>query len=349
MADEKPHQPLIDTKTMKIDQIGIVVKDAHKTARMYSEIFGIGPWVFIDFAATDVVFQNDRIEDGTSLIRAAMANLGRVQIELLQPLYGEGTHATFLKERGEGIHHVSFGMVEDHDAAISALTRNGLRVEMSGVLGGEVRFTYMDTLKDLGTIFEFVKPPMGEPKSLKPWGTFQPSRQGVINIRGREIRQLGIVVEDAEKAAKNYWDLFGVGPWILVDFKTPFMSDGALHGVDMYDGIDFHVRAALADLGDMQIELLEPVKGPSTYMEYFKTVGQGIHHVSFGESEDHDEVVSVLRNHGVDIEMTGVLGGAIRFTYMATQEKLGTIFEVIKTDHEAVMTLVPYGTYPPQG
>jgi catechol 2,3-dioxygenase-like lactoylglutathione lyase family enzyme len=348
MGNLNQHKPVIDTKTKKIDQIGIVVRDAHKTARMYSEIFGIGPWVFIDFAATDVLFQNAGIEDGSSLIRAAMADLGGVQIELLQPLYGKGTHAAFLKERGEGIHHVSFGMVEDHDPAVSAMVRKGIRVEMSGVLGGEVRFTYMDTLNELGTIFELVKPPAGDLKSLKPWGTFQPPGPGLINFEGRKIRQIGIVVEDAEKAAKNYWDLFGVGPWILVDFKNPHLTGAALHGITLLDGIDFHVRAALADMGEMQIELLEPVSGPSTYMEFLKNVGQGIHHVSFGETDDHDEVVSVLQNHGMDIEMTGILGGAVRFTYMATQKKLGTIFEVIKTDHEAVMTLVPYGTYPLQ-
>ena len=344
----KENQPIVDTSNKKIDQIGIVVKDAHKTAQKYTEIFGIGPWSFIDFAATDVVFQNRKLGDGTSLIRAAMANLGRIQIELLQPLYGEGTHATFLKERGEGIHHVSFGMVDDHDDAVLALKKSGIPVEMEGILGGEVRFTYMDTIKDLGTIFEFVKPPAGE-LSMQPWGTYEPQGPGLINLESKEIRQLGIVVEDAEKAAKNYWDMFGVGPWFLVDFKPPHMSDGALHGINMFDGIDFHVRAALADLGDMQIELLEPVSGPSTYMEFFKNYGQGIHHVSFGETEDHNEVVSIMENHGIDIEMTGLLGGAIRFTYMATQKDLGTIFEAVKTDHDTEMTLVPYGTYPPSG
>lgn len=344
MSEE--NSPVVDTKNKKIDQIGIVVKDAHRTARKYSEVFGIGPWMFIDFAATDVSYQNRKIEDGSSVVRAAMANLGRVQIELLQPLYGDGTHAAFLKTRGEGIHHVSFGMVDDHDAAVAALNRAGIDTDMSGVLGGEVRFTYMDTTKDLGTIFEFVNPPAGEVPGLAPWGTATAPGPGLINLEGKEIRQLGIVVDDAEKAAKNYWELFGVGPWILVDFKPPHVSDAALHGVTMFDGIDFHVRAALADLGDMQIELLEPVSGPSTYMEFKTRVGQGIHHVSFGEAEDHNEVISIMENHGYEIEMTGVLGGAVRFTYMATQKDLGTIFEAVKTDPNAQMTLTPYGMYP---
>jgi len=298
MGAENQLGPVVDTKGKKIDQIGIVVKDAAKTAIRYSETFGIGPWVFIDFEATDLVFQNRPLEEGASVIRAAMANLGKIQIELLQPLQGPGTHASFLRERGEGIHHVSFGMVDDHDAVVSALKDNGTEIEMQGVLGGAVRFTYMDTRKDLGTLYEFVKPALpGGLDAIKPWGTYEPKGPGLINIEGKEIRQIGLVVEDAEKMAKNYWEIFGIGPWMLVDFKPPHISDGSLHEIAMFDGTDFHVRAALADFGDMQIELLEPVQGPSTYMEFLKTYGQGIHHVSFGESGDHDEVVSIMQNH----------------------------------------------------
>ncbi|MFO7964844.1 MAG: VOC family protein [Desulfobacterales bacterium] len=341
------HQPIVNTTGKKIDQIGIVVNDVHTSARKYSEIFGIGPWTVFDFAATEMVFRNKKIADKASVVRAALANLGNMQIELLQPIYGEGTHAAFLEQRGEGIHHVSFGMVDDHDTAVSSLENSGIPLEMSGVLGEAVRYTYMDTTEHLGTIFEFVAPPAGEIKGLSPWGTYTPRGPGLINIEGKEIKQIGIVVKDAENTAKNYWDVFGVGPWMLVDFKPPHLSGAALHGIDMVDGTDFHVRAALANLGDMQIELLEPVKGPSTYMEFFNQCGQGVHHVSFGETEDHREVISIMQNHGFDIEMTGILGGAVRFTYLATQKALGTIFEAVKTDPNAEMTLAPYGTYPP--
>jgi len=121
MVANNRHNPIVNTKDKKIDQIGIVVKDAAKTAIKYSEIFGIGPWIFLDFAASDMKFKKENIPEGSSVVRAALTNIGKIQIELLQPLYGSGTHASFLKERGEGIHHVSFGMVDDHDKAVSAL------------------------------------------------------------------------------------------------------------------------------------------------------------------------------------------------------------------------------------
>ncbi len=347
MDNSNLDSPAVSTKDKKIEQIGIVVKDVHKTAIRYSEVFGIGPWVFIDFSPTDLAYRNQRIEPGASVFRAAMASLGKLQIKLLQPLVGEGAHAAFLKKRGQGIHHVSFSMGPDYDSIADALKMRGITAEMEGVVGDTLRFCYMDMQNALGTSFEFVKPPAAMPVNIKPWGTYTPKGPGLINLAGKEIRQIGIVVKDAEKTAQNYWELLGIGPWMLVDFKPPHVKDVSLHGISINHDVDFNVRAALADFGDMQIELLEPVSGQSTYKEFLDVYGQGIHHVSFGESPDHDEVVSILKGHGIDVEMDGVLGNAIRFTYMATQKELGTIFEVIKTDPNTELTLFPYGTYPP--
>ena len=346
MGNDNQHEPLMVTTNKKIEQIGIVVRDAHKTAKRYSEIFGIGPWAFFDFNATDVIFKDQPMADGAYVFRCAIAPFGKLQIKLLQPLYGRGTHADFLEKRGEGIHHVSFGVIEDYDTAIPALKQGGAFVEQEGVLGGALKYTYLNLEKDLGTNFEFVKPPTKDP-GLAPWGRYEPNGPGLINMDGKEIKQLGIVVEDAEATAKKYWDLFGIGPWMLVDFKPPQVKDCTLHEIKITDIDNFHVKAALADLGDMQIELLEPVSGPTTYLEFLKTCGQGIHHVSFGETQDHNEVVSILKNHHIEIEMDGILGNAIRFTYMATQKDLGTIYEVIKTDPDIEMTLAPYGMFPP--
>ena len=158
---------------------------------------------------------------------------------------------------------------------------------------------------------------------------------------------MGIVVNDAEKAACEYWDLLGIGPWTLIDFKPPYVTEGVLHGIAM-NTTDFHVRAALADHEGLQLELLEPVYGPSTHREFLKTHGQGIHHLSFGAVPDHDHMVAALERHGCEIESTGLLGGAVTFTYMATQQALGTVFEVVKTHPGVEMTIKPYGTYPPR-
>lgn len=348
MNTENVKQPVVEMKGKEISQIGIVVRDAAKTAKRYSRIFGIGPWYFIDVPPAEVILHDKSLENVESCIRLAITNLGKMQMELIQPMYGPSTHMEFLNERGEGIHHVSFGNIDEHDTILSALKGQGIGIEMQGLIEGMTTFTYLATQKKLGTIFEMLRAiPSGSQTAIKPWGTYAPQGPGVVDLKGKEITQVGIIVEDAERTAKNYWELFGIGPWMFIDFKSPNISDGLLHGISIVDDADVQVRAAIANHGDLQFELLEPVCGPTTHMEFLKMKGEGIHHVSFGEVDDHDAVVSALQKEGIEVESTGLLGGAATFTYMASQNDLGTIFEVVKAHPGAETTIVPYGTYPP--
>jgi len=341
-------QPVVNVSDKSIIQIGFVVNDAVKMAKRYSEIFGIGPWNFIEGKVRDCILHGKTLRNIDCGIRLALADLGKMQIELIQPMYGPSTHMSFLKEYGEGIHHVSFGTIEDHDQVVSSLNARGIGIEMQGLAGDVSTFTYLASQKTLGTIFEVVNPIMSKKRgSLPSWGTYNNPDEGVIDIKGKEIKQLGIVVEDVEEIAKNYWELFGVGPWTLIDFKPPHLANVTLHGIAIHDNVDVHIKAAIAQFGDMQIELLQPVHGPSTYIEFFKTRGQGIHHMSFDRIEDHDEMISGFNRIGIETESSGLLGGTITFTYMATQKDLGTIFEALKIDSNKKNTLSAYGTYPP--
>ena len=60
---------------------------------------------------------------------------------------------------GNGVHHLSFGRVDDHDQCITALQQQGIAIDMAGPAGRGSRFSYMATQKDLGTIYELVYAP----------------------------------------------------------------------------------------------------------------------------------------------------------------------------------------------
>ncbi len=347
MESNPSHHPLVDSGSLKIEQIGIVVRDAPKTARRYMELTGLGPWMFVDFEFTDFLYRERPMPDGSFLVRAALAQFGKMQVELLQPVFGSSTYAEFLDKHGEGIHHLSLGMLDHHDQVVATLNGNGFPLEIQGILGGRIKCTYVDMLKDLGVIFELAKDLGGTVSGPKPWGSLPVDRPGWIDIKEREISQIGIVVEDVERTAKSYWKLLGIGPWVFFDLRPPQISNLRLHGIEMINDENVQVKIGLANFGSTQIELLEPVNGQSIYMEFLKTRGQGIHHVSLGNTMDHDQVVSVLTDHGIGIEMEGIMGGgAIQFTYMATGQELGTIFELIKTNPDRSNTLVPYARYP---
>jgi methylmalonyl-CoA/ethylmalonyl-CoA epimerase len=338
MTDAAKTKPAVDMHGRKIVQVGIVVADAARTVRNYSRLFGIGPWTFFDMMATDVILHNQRLADGEGCVRVATANIGDIQIELLQPLYGPGTHMEFLRQRGEGIHHVSFGVVDNHDKAVSALQQQGVGIEMQGMLGGAIVFSYMDTCRELGTIFEFVKPlNPGVQPTVSAWGRWARITSAVADMAGKRITQLGFVVHDTEKTARRYEELLGIGPWRIwipgtqsqVSPAAPAAPGWILHGVPMIQ-VNARAKVAFCDWEGLQFELIEPLAGPSTHWEFLKTQGVGIHHLSFGSLDDHDALLAAFSAWGIGIEMVGLLGREAQYTYLDTNRELGTIYEMIR-------------------
>jgi methylmalonyl-CoA/ethylmalonyl-CoA epimerase len=132
-------------------QLGIVVRDLEATVRRYEDDYGIGPW---EFAQIDLGEANNYREYGQPVERSnrvAIATVGRVMWELIEPLDEEGIYARFLAEKGEGIHHVAVATPNFEETVGRAERENG--VILSGEFGG-IDIAYLDTQRDLGVIIE---------------------------------------------------------------------------------------------------------------------------------------------------------------------------------------------------
>ena len=130
-----------------VDQIGIVVKDADKVIETWSSLFGIGPWTFQEMSGTDAKGRPWKA-------KMAFANLGTVQLELIECIEGRLFHSRFLEEHGEGIHHLGF-YVDDVDGEAANLVAQGAKV----LFANPGRFIYMDSGGPGGVIFELIKRP----------------------------------------------------------------------------------------------------------------------------------------------------------------------------------------------
>jgi hypothetical protein len=278
-------EPLVSIKGKKIRQIGIIVEKAEETAIEMAALFGIGPWMIMDVMPTEIVLHDRYLGAVPSIQRVALSDWGDLQVELIQPLSGVGTHAEFQQKYGQGIHHMSFGMLEDYDAFLAGMKKAGFGIDMQGILAGFLSFTYMSTQEDLGTIVEFTRriPPVpkGKQSGTNFLRKYTPEGSASLNMKGKKIVKLGIVVRDVEKSAKKYWQVFGVGPWTLADMQAPKI---VLHD-RTHDQSPFSVRSGTASIGDLQIELLQPLSGQSSYAEFLGKYGNGIHHLTPIESK----------------------------------------------------------------
>ena len=90
-----------------------------------------------------------------------------------------------------------------------------------------------------------------------------------------QIAQIGYVVRDI-RASMDNWVQSGVGPWFYVD---RVQLDYFRHrGVDS----DMEMSVAVANSGDIQIELIKPRNdAPSVYKEFLDSGREGMQHIAY--------------------------------------------------------------------
>ena len=115
-------------KITHIDQIGIIVKDMDKAVKHY-ESLGIGPfkslWADVEIAERRV--HGKIANDVKNLVM--VAQIGPLEIELVQTLSGNSVQKEFLDKHGEGVHHVGiFVENKDYQKEVDKLLEKGLKI-----------------------------------------------------------------------------------------------------------------------------------------------------------------------------------------------------------------------------
>ncbi len=132
-------------------QLGIVVRDLEATVRRYEDDYGIGPCQFQQIDLGEEHNYREHGEPAERSNRVAIATVGGVMWELIEPLDEDGIWARFLAEKGEGVHHVAVATPNFDETVARAEREDGLmlRCEHSGV-----DIAYLDTRRDLGVVLE---------------------------------------------------------------------------------------------------------------------------------------------------------------------------------------------------
>ncbi len=138
------------------------------------------------------------------------------------------------------------------------------------------------------------------------------------------ICQIAVVVRDIERAARHYADIFGleVPSWHLTAPKEETNI--------RYRGQSTDARAKLAFLQmgpQLNVELIEPVGGPSVWREHLDSHGEGVHHIAF-RVQGMDEVLAYLDAKGVPAVQRGHFTGG-QYAYIDSAGYLGVMLELL--------------------
>lgn len=97
----------------KIEHIGIAVKDAEASEKVFNALFNQTP------------YKKEIVE--SEMVQTVFYQNGPNKIELLQALSPDSAIAKFIEKKGEGIHHIAFA-VDDIYAEIERLKEEGFQL-----------------------------------------------------------------------------------------------------------------------------------------------------------------------------------------------------------------------------
>lgn len=140
--------------------------------------------------------------------------------------------------------------------------------------------------------------------------------------------QIGVVVPDLEKATRNLTEVFGIGPFRVIDWPPEGRTDIEKY----YHGQpgNFTARMAFTELGPVELELIQPLEGDSIWKDFLNERGGGIHHIRFNVDEV-EPVREYLAQKGVEPAQhgSGIRPGTLWMNF-GSEDLVGFVIEVMK-------------------
>ena len=122
---------------------------------------------------------------------------------------------------------------------------------------------------------------------------------------------VGVVVKDIEKAIAHL-EALGFGPFKFDDEHRTFAIDfkGELHGKPA----EWTTLISNGMMGDVELELLEPVKGDQALKETLDAQGEGLHHIGWLTTDLKGDMEKMIAA-GATVWTSSIVPGQPGFCY----------------------------------
>jgi len=135
-----------------VSHIGVVTNNLDKTMRELEDLYGLKPFMVMEPGYVNTYLRGKPAE---FKLKSAFYRSGQVVLEVISALEGDTIYAAWLKEKGEGLHHLGYD-IEDIEEWINYYKRRGIGVLQSGERPG-VKWAYLDTSAYTGMIMELIE------------------------------------------------------------------------------------------------------------------------------------------------------------------------------------------------
>jgi catechol 2,3-dioxygenase-like lactoylglutathione lyase family enzyme len=150
---------------------------------------------------------------------------------------------------------------------------------------------------------------------------------------GDGLFQQAFVVDDLERAQAAMRNSLGCGEFVNLPASD---LEYDLRGARVSCALEL----GFARSGNVQIELLRPVRGEGLHVEFLAANGPGAHHLGF-LIDDLDAVVDLAAPLGFP-NLMGATFGHLRFCYLDTWSELGLFVELVEDPDAMMMSIMPW-------
>lgn len=313
-------------KNRVFDCITVVVDDIFQELAQMQRIRGIVPGdLRICTQETDPGLKNDA---GTLVYKEKRASFFYENIELMivEPVEGDTIYKKYLEQYGPSICCVRERVTEDMFVQMEERFRSkGIDIAQK-MESDSCTALWADLTKEIGILFELVTE-----NSEKPYP---------FHTIPEKLVQINITTPDVRETIEKITDILEIGPWEVgrqcnqTATKTGFRVNGKL------EDIDFDFLLAILPCGNLEWEVIEPVKGQLCYNEFLERRGAGYHHILQEIPQaDWTAVQEKFFAKGIEMASKGSIG-PIDWCYMDTEKEL-KFYTELRSD--AVMTKLPEG------
>jgi methylmalonyl-CoA epimerase len=130
-----------------------------------------------------------------------------------------------------------------------------------------------------------------------------------------KLDHIGVAVKDLDQAMKLYKDVFGIEPSLV------------------YESSYTKAKIAFFPIGDMRVELIQPVSPESTMGKFLEKRGEGIHHIAY-KVRDVDALLSHVEAKGVQLidKKSRKVRENERVGFLNPKSTNGVLIELIQED-----------------
>lgn len=295
-----------------VNRVGITAVNAEAVLEAYSRYFGVKRWEIREISGAGYRY------------RVAAGSAGSVELEVVEPISGESFYSDFLASHGEGLSHI----VATAEQPVADLLP-GLKGVQIGVLQTDAADqgdrTVLDSREVLGGLSIVLVEGHGDgSQSVK---VVEYAHDAVLPVQ--QLYQVSVMVNDLEAAQQQYEKILGISAWVPIGIDTSAGVEGATY---YGEPVEHTATLAIGRRGQVCMELVQPLEGPTVYRDAIARYGETMHHimVTICSPEEHQQAIDTLAAEGVVVSQSAAIPPLMGFGYFdGGQQMPGMFIEVI--------------------